>query len=310
MLIPRIDEFRIFYNSSIRAELLRMERQRKRMLFGGIGSVLLLLLFLLLFLFLEAGFIVVLLALPILFYLGTLYYKIQDFRQAFKVGVVNLVIEFMQQELNVEGLEYEPKRAVAQDRFIRSDLFHGIGVSYNGEDYIKGIIGEMAFEMSELYVKEINRGANQLKTVFAGVFVHALFNEPTSGHIVVWPRDKGRFLRASIRQFVVNGGRDANMEIQHPEFKEHFTVYAKKGTIVHHILTEPMQEALLDFVNTTGHELYFSVYNQDVFAAIEHDRDLLEPYIFKSNLSFALVREFYADIRLILRVIRSFDQNR
>lgn len=310
MLIPRIDEFRIFYNSSIRPELLRMERQRKRMLWRGIGSVLSLFVLLLIFLLIEAGFIVVLLALPILFYLGTLYYKVEDFRHAFKEAVVNLVISFLQQETNVEGLSYDAKRAVAQDRFLRSDLFQGGAVQYKGEDYIKGIVGEMAFEMSELYVKEISLASNRLNTVFAGVFIHALFNEPTQGHIVVWPRDKGRFMRASIRNFLSQGGIDANMEIQHTAFGEHFTVYASRGTTVHHILTLPMQEALMDFVKTTGHELYFSVYNQDVFAAIEHDRDLLEPHIFKSNLSFSLVREFYADIRLMLDIIRFFDQNR
>lgn len=310
MLIPRIDEFRLFYNSSIRPELLRMERQRKRMLWRGIGSVLFLFLLLLVFLLIEAGFIVMLLALPVLFYMGTLYYKIQDFRHAFKEAVVNLIIAFMQQETNVEGLSYEAERAVGQDRFIRSNLFQGGRVQYAGEDYIKGIVGEMAFEMSELYVKEISRASNRLNTVFAGVFIHSLFNEPTQGHLVVWPRKKGRFMRSSIRAFLAQGGMDANMEIQNAAFKEHFTVYARSGTVVHNILTEPMQEALIDFVKTTGHELLFSVYDQDVFAAIEHDRDLLEPYIFKSNLSFALVREFYADMSLMLSIIRFFDQNR
>lgn len=310
MEIPRIDELRIYYNTHIRAELMRMERERKRMLGGIIGSLLALLALLLVFLLIEAGFVVVLLALPVLFYIGTLYFRVERFRHVFKEAVVNLVLDFMQQQPNVEQLSYDSKKMVAQDRFIRSDLFQGSRVNYKGEDYIKGIVGEMVFEMSELYVQEISLGSNRLNIVFSGVFLHGLFNEPTDGHVVVWPREQGRFQRASIREFVASGGIDASIEIQHSGFREHFAVYATRGTVVHRILTEPMQEALLDFVETTGHELYFSVYNQDVFAAIQHERDLLEPFFFKSNISFALIREFYADVVLMLSIIQRFDQNR
>ncbi|MEM9836011.1 MAG: DUF3137 domain-containing protein, partial [Bacteroidota bacterium] len=83
-----------------------------------------------------------------------------------------------------------------------------------------------------------------------------------------------------------------------------------EGFVVYQILTEPMQEALVNFTELTDHELYFSIYDQDIFVGISHDRDLLEPNIVRSNLSYDLIREFYVDIMLMLEVIKNFDQNR
>lgn len=310
MDIPRIDEFRIYYNTTIRPELLRMERERKRMLWGIFFSISTLIVLLAFFWIINAGFVAVIFLLPIVFYLGSLYLRIEQFRQRFKPNVVQLLLDFMNQAPNVEGLEYDAKKMVGKDRFLRSEIFRGQAVNYSGEDYIKGLIGEMPFEMSELYVQELSRASNRLTLIFGGIFIHSIFNEDVVGHLAVWPRDRAKYFRRAIKEFIYNGGLPAEVELQNPHFSELFIVYAKKGTIVHKILTPPMQDALVDFVETTGHELFFSVYNQNVFSAISHDRDLLEPHVLRSNLSYDLVRQFYVDIVLMLGVIRDFDQTR
>lgn len=305
---PRLAELRIYYNTTIRPELVRMERRRKRMLFGIFGSVAGLLLVMLLFIILDAGFVVLYLAIPVLFYLSTLYFRVKEFKKKFKPAVVSLVLDFINQATNVSQLSYKADQMVGQDRFIRSDLFIGRNVIYEGEDYIKGLVGEMPFELSELYVQELSQASNRLELIFGGIFIHAIFAEECSGHLVAWPRSEMRYLRRSIREFIARGGIDTEIELQDESFREKFVVYAKSNTVVHNILTEPMQQALANFIETTGHELYFSVYDQNVFVAISHDRDLLEPRIFRSNLDFHLIREFYTDIILMLQVIQDFDQ--
>lgn len=305
---PRISEFRIFYNTSIRPELVRMERKRKRMLLGIFGSVFVLLLIMLLFAWIDAGFVVLYLAIPVLFYLSTLYFRVQSFKEKFKPAVVSLVLDFINQSPNYRELTYRADKMVGKDRFARSELFVGRNVTYEGEDYIKGLVGEMPFELSELYVQEISRASNRMELIFGGIFIHAIFNEESHGHLVAWPRSEMRYLRRSIREFIARGGMDAEIELQEPAFREHFVVYAKQNTVVHNILTQPMQKALTNFIEETGHDLYFAVHDQNVFAAISHDRDLLEPNIFSSNLNFGLIREFYTDISLMLHIIQDFDQ--
>jgi hypothetical protein len=306
--IPRLGEFRIYYNTHIRPELVRTERLRKRMLLGILGSVFGLFLIMLLFLLIDAGFVVLYLALPVIFYLTTFYWRVRKFKQAFKPAIVSLVLEFINQAPNFRELTYDANRMIGKDRFQRSELFIGRPVVYEGEDYIKGMVGEMPFELSELYVQEISKASNRLELIFGGIFIHSIFNEQATGHLVAWPRSEERYLRRSIKAFIANGGQDAEIELLVPDFRDHFVVYAKRNTVVHDILTEPMQEALVRFIESTGRDLYFAVHNKDIFSGIAHDRDLLEPHIFRSNLNFGLVREFYSDIVLMLQVIHDFDQ--
>lgn len=305
---PRLGELRIFYNTTIRPELIRMERRRKRMLWGIFGSVALLLLIMLVFALVEAGFVVLYLLIPVLFYLSTLYFRIRNFKKIFKPAIVSLVLDFINQAPNFRQLSYRAEQMVAKDRFAYSELFVGRRVTYEGEDYIKGLVGEMPFELSELYVQEISRASNRLELIFGGIFIHAIFAEEASGHLVAWPRSRLRSLRPSIRAFIAQGGMDALIELQSERFRERFVVYAKPNTVVKDLLTLPMQRALADFVEESGREIHFAIHNRNVFVAIDQDRDLLEPNIFRSNLDFGLIREFYTDIVVMLSVIRDFDQ--
>ncbi|PHI19069.1 hypothetical protein CEQ90_14945 [Lewinellaceae bacterium SD302] len=309
METPRLNEFRIYYNTNIRPELVRMERERKRMLFGILGSVFGLVVIMLIFAVIDAGFMVLYLAIPVLFYLSSFYFRVKKFKETFKPAVVSLILEFINQAANYRELSYQADKMIGRDRFQHSELFIGRPVVYEGEDYIKGMVGEMAFELSEIYVQELSRASNRLELIFGGIFIHAIFPERATGHLVAWPRHEEKNLRRSIKEFIARGGIDAEIELLEDGFSESFVVYAKKNTVVHQLLTKPMQEALLEFMETTERELYFALHNQNIFVGIGHDRDLLEPHVFRSNLSYPLVREFYTDITLMLKVIEEFDKN-
>ncbi|TXF91395.1 DUF3137 domain-containing protein [Neolewinella aurantiaca] len=298
----------MFYNTTIRPELYRLERMRLRLVRGIFASVLAVVLLLISFVVFDLGFLIFLLAMPIVFYMGALYYRIEKFRQAFKPAIMTLLMEFLNDAPNYRSLTYDPKHPIGRDRFERSGLFRPSPDAYHAEDYIKGLVGEMAFEMGEAYVREISAASNRLEVVFSGLFVHAIFNEPTTGQIAVWPRRNIRRLKRAVDAYVSDSGINADIEVMNPGFREEFTVYAKPGTHVAGILTPPMQDALLEFARDQDQDLFFAVHNQDLFIGVAHDYDMLEPRFFKSNLSFALIRKFYADITLMLGVISDFDQ--
>lgn len=298
----------MYYNTTIRPELYRLERLRIRLVRGiflSLGGVFLLLVA---FFVYDVGFLLFIAVVPIVFYVGSLYFRIERFRQAFKPAVMTLLLEFLNDAPNYRSLTYDAKHQIHQDRFERSGLFHPRPDTYHAEDYIKGLVGEMAFEMGEAYVKEISPASNRLETVFSGLFVHAIFNEPTTGQIAVWPRKNLRRMKRTIDEYVSSGGISADVEIMNPGFREQYAVYAKSGTHVAGILTPPMQDALLEFARTQEQDIFFAVHNQDLFIGVAHDYDLLEPSFFKSNLSFSIIRKFYADITLMLGVISDFDQ--
>jgi hypothetical protein len=261
-----------------------------------------------LFLAYDLGFLLLVGALPVLFYLGSLYLRIGRFRQSFKPAIMRLLLDFINETPNFRSLSYEAERPILRDRFERSGLFRPHPDSYRAEDYMRGLVGEMAFEMGEAYVQEISPASNRLQLVFSGLFVHAIFNEPTRGRLAVWPRHKLRRVKRSVDAYVGAKGRSADVEILNPGFREQYAVYAHPGTKVAAILTPPMQDALLEFAEREGRDLYFAVHDQDLFIGLEHDYDLLEPHFFRSNVSFQLIRQFYGDIMLMLLVIQDFDQ--
>ena len=308
MLPPRLPELRLYYNTTIRPELLRLEALRKRILWGISLSLLGIFAVGVAFLVYDLGFLILLLVVPVAFYIGWLYLRIERFRQSFKPAVIQLLLNFINDSPNFRSLEYDAKRPILRDRFERSGLFRPHPDSYRAEDYIRGLVGEMAFEMGEAYVQEISPASNRLQLVFSGLFVHAIFNEPTEGRLAVWPRHHLRRLKRSVDAYIGSKGRSADVEILNGQFRETFAVYAHPGTKVAGILTPPMQDALLAFYQREQRDLYFAVHDQDLFIGLEHGYDLLEPRFFRSNLSFHLIRRFYADITLMLRVIQDFDQ--
>lgn len=305
---PRIDELRMFYNTTIRPELYRLERKRLRLVRGIFGSIVAVVVLLVSFVVFDLGFLFFLFITPIAFYVGSLYRRIEKFRQAFKPAIMTLLMEFLNDSPNYRSLTYDPKHPIGRDRFERSGLFRPTPDTYYAEDYIKGLVGEMAFEMGEAYVREISAASNRLEVVFSGLFVHAIFNETTTGQIAVWPRRNIRRMKRAVDAYVSAGGKIADIEIMNPGFREEFTVYAKANVHVAGILTPPMQDALLEFARNQKQDIFFAVHNQDLFIGVAHDYDMLEPRFFKSNLSFAVIRKFYTDITLMLGVISDFDQ--
>lgn len=309
--MKRIEEFRKYYNHTIHPELMRMERRRLRLLRLLLFSTLLLFGLLLFELYLNLLALTLLLSIPVGLYMTYLFYQVQQFRLTFKPNVMNLILDFIDDGLNFDPatpLRYDAQKGMAKERFLESGIFATDAPVYHGEDYIAGKIGSMYFEMSELFVKDFSEVRPGLQHVFQGVFMHATFPEKAEGRIIVWPRRlRNQHFRA-IHNFTWLDGDNADHEIMNDEFREAFITYADSETHVIATLSEPMQDALVEYRNASGKEIYLSFNDQDIYAAVTEDKDMLEPHLFRSNLSFELVREFFEDIHLLLRIAEDFDQ--
>jgi hypothetical protein len=54
-------------------------------------------------------------------------------------------------------------------------------------------------------------------------------------------------------------------------------------------------------------EIYISIIGDKIYLALTQDKNLLEPSLFQSNVSFDIVREFYEDLRILLDVVLDVD---
>ncbi|MCB0650358.1 MAG: DUF3137 domain-containing protein [Saprospiraceae bacterium] len=305
----REGEFRVFYNHSIYPELLRMENSRKRLLvLLGLSATLLVML-LILDIYINIFFLTLLLSLPVGVYIFFLASKIRQFVRTFKPRIVNLILHFMNEQLvNYRELSYDPKKFISKKRFLQSGIFSTKADFYKGEDYIHGKIGEMDFELSELDVREVSPVSNKLQGIFKGIFLHAIFNEETEGKIILWPRSQRQYLTKAIKNFTWQEGINVDNEILNESFREKFTVYATEDTHVISILSDPMQEAIVHFIEKNKKDIYISFIDKQIYAGITSKKDILEPRILRSNLSFVLIKAFYDDIDMALRIVQDFDQ--
>jgi hypothetical protein len=311
MALKRLEEFRLYYNQTIQPELLRMERERLRLVVFMAVSLLLITGVIVLELYIDVLLLTLMLSIPLGIYVVFLWRRMEEFRQRFKPRIVRLILDFIDDGLNFDPsnpLQYFHDGYISKDRFMASRLFDTPAQEYKGEDKIEGKVGEMFFELSELRVGEISVLRNRLNAVFSGVFLHAVFNEPTIGAIVVWPRSRQQFLTSSVRAFTFEGGKSKDDEILNADFKRIFMTYATEDTAVAHILSPPMQEALVQFTQTHRKDLFISFLNRDIHLGLWEDKDLLEPYILSSNLSFDRIREFFEDIHSLLHLVEVFDQ--
>ncbi len=306
--MKQLEEFRIYYNKTIHPELMRMERHRQRLLRLIVFSVLLLAALVIFQFYIGILFLSLLLMIPVVAYLFYLLYRVREFIQTFKPNVMNLVLDFIDDGLNRGTLSYEAQRKIDKRRFLSSRIFVTPAPYYEGEDFITGKVGEMDFQLCELDVREISPIATRLDFVFKGVFLYAYFPEEAEGEIIAWPRAYKHYHTRSIRDFTWHGAYNVDHEILHDPFRQRFITFATEGTHVASLLTEPMQEAVVDYMDQTNKEIYLAFHDQELYIAVTEPRDILEPYLFRSNLSFELVREFFEDVNLLLLIVEEFDK--
>ena len=304
----RIDEFRLFYNHTIHPELIRMERVRKRLLLllgvslvAAIGLVFVLLLF-------KATFLGFLLVLPFGFYMSFLLYRIQDFRQQFKPKVVGLILDFIDDSVNYGTLKYKSKKKISKKTFLASQIFKTAAPEYNGEDYISGKVGELDFELCEINVREYSKVRSRLNYVFKGIFLHATFNREMEGEVLILPKKFKQYLSKTIRSFNLRGGTEVEERILSVEFEKYFLAYATSNADILSCLSKDMQHLIVNYHKKTGKEFYVSFIKNEIYIAITEPKDILEPFVFKSNVSFELIHEFIEEIDLLMNIVEDFDK--
>jgi hypothetical protein len=303
----RLEEFRIFYNHTIHPELMRLDRKRKRLLGLLFFSVVFLLALLLFEMVAGIWLVTLLLSLPIGIYISMLIYQIRKFIRTFKPQVVNLILDFIDDSVNYGALTYDAKGGLSKGQFRESMLFASPADVYQAEDHIQGSIGNIAFELCELNVREFSRVRSRLNYVFKGIFMHARIEESLQGTIVILPRGYRQYLSRAIREVVGMGAKSIDNIMRSQAFREHFMSYATRDARLRRLLSEDMQNILVQYREETDKEIYISFIDTNVFIAVTGDKNILEPYLFRSNVSFELVREFYEDIIMLFEIIEDFD---
>ncbi|MDZ7877485.1 MAG: DUF3137 domain-containing protein [Saprospiraceae bacterium] len=310
--MKNLTDLRQYYNHTIHPELKRMERRRHRLLTTLALSFLGILVTVFFQFYLGILTLTLVLIVPIGLYLTYTFNEWEAFRSTFKPRVVSLLLDFIDNDVTYNvPLKYIENASISPSVFRASRLFNSTAPDFVGEDYIKGEMGELDFEMSELAVKEFSTTRNRLDDVFRGVFLHARFwreVQVEKGEILILPRSQRQHLSKTIKAFTVKGGRQFEYNLS-AKFTESFIVYATHNANTRGFLSENMQESILRYRQKEGNEIYLSFIENAIYVAVSQQKDLLEPVLWQSNMSFDLIREFYEDITLLLSIVLDIDAN-
>ncbi len=304
----RMREFRLFFNQTIHPELVRMDRRRRRLLrLLFVSGVLMTALFSAA-LYLDVFAFTLFLLVPIGIYISYLFWQVRIFRLSFKPRIVNLLLDFIDDAHNYGTLSYEPKKFIPLELFRRSRIFPDMELTaYKGEDFIEGRIGDIHFQASELWADYYSLVRNRLERLFRGIFLYAELKVPVRGSFLILPRHRLPFFTRSVKRITQAGGKCMDAFVTNAPFRKHFTTYASRPAPVSSVLSEAMQHEIVDYFLRTQKDMYFSFRGTHVYVAVSEEKDLLEPYVFRSNVSFELIREFYEDLKLLLEIIEDID---
>ena len=304
-------DFRLFYNQNIHPELLNLERRRRRLIRLLSLSVLLLLGVLVLQAFIQIFVVTLILLIPVGLWISYIGFRIQVYYQEYKPRVVNLILDFIDNDINYGSFHYQAKGGIPKERFFASKIFTHAD-EYEAEDLITGQVRELPFELCELRVREFSDVRTRLDYVFQGVFLWGDFRRvDMQGGVLLLPDAYRKYLSRSERAFHLIGGRRVREHLL-PEFEVFFDTYATPNVRLQDVLSEDLQRSILRFrqhfqESNREKEIYFSIIDDKIYVALTQDKDLLEPSLFRNTVSFEVVQEFYWDINLLLEILREVD---
>ena len=126
---------------------------------------------------------------------------------------------------------------------------------------------------------------------------------------MIWPRQYKQYLTKTIKAFTIKGGLEVESGFLTRRFERHFMTYATREANIAGLLSKDMQHAIIDFKEETGKEIYVSFIGSKIYIGVTEPKDILEPFIFSSNVSFELVREFFEDIQMLVSIVQDLDTN-
>lgn len=242
-----------------------------------------------------------------------------------KEQVVRKIVHFLN-----SNYTYEPKSAVPKQEFLKAQLFSRDADEYRGDDLIKGYVedAESGFKtdlmFSEVEATEVRRTTDSkgnTRTIrtkfFHGLMFVVDFHKDFGDTVTqVVPNRKTIFGNTKKAGGVsrVTGLND--IDIEHPEFNEHFLVRSNDEVMSRVILQMDFIQKLLELADESNmvknnkplvDNLYISFKDGKMYLLMNTDRSHLS--IDNGRIDKDLITEFYRDINQSLELIDTLNLN-
>lgn len=245
------------------------------------------------------------------FAFGGFIYKflISDYTYLFKERVMRPLIE----EID-HSFRYIPDLHIGVEAFNRSQLFSKPD-RFSGNDLVKGNIDGVDLTFSDVHAQrehKDSKGRRSYSTIFKGLFIISDFHKNFSGHTLILPdmaQNTFGDLIGSFLQANNFGVRGELIKMDSPEFEKEFVVYGSDQVEARYILTHTLMEKILHYRKHSGHPVYVSFKGKNIFMAIEYNKDLFEPSVFRSLLEYKIAMEYIKTLHLSIGIVEELKLN-
>lgn len=215
-----------------------------------------------------------------------------------------------------KNLTYMPKLFIPHSYFQRSQLFvsRDYEIKVNGDDYIRGKIDDIEVQISELHVEKKlqnkTRG-DKWHGCFHGLFIVSEFNKKLKGQTFVLPDSAQKIFGTQIGNFLqsTNTHTGKLVKMDNINFEKEFVVYSTDQIEARYILTPAMMERILQLKNSFKHPLHLSFIGNYIYIAIEYNKDLFEPSVFRSLLEYKIAMQYLQTLHLAIGIVEELKLN-
>jgi hypothetical protein len=144
----------------------------------------------------------------------------------------------------------------------------------------------------------------QSKILFRGLFFTAKFAKNFPNRTFVIPNDLQN------RIPLVNYWRGELVKLEDSEFEKLFQVYGDDQVESRYILSTNLMQRLIDFNYNAKRKVYISFIEGYIYIAIKYDRNLFEPKLWQTMLSFKPLKEYFEDLQLAIGIVQDFNLDR
>lgn len=233
---------------------------------------------------------------------ATLYTIIvAGFVRRFKKEVIKEVFNGL-----IPGCSYDPGSCVRHQTFQQSRLVNRTYDDYRGEDLVRGKLGDMSIEFSEVEAIVIHRGSKGRKTeeiIYQGIFFAFTLPVNLRQDTLILADQAEKLLGRNIgRFFQKNSARTGYelVQVESVEFEKHYVVYSN-DQIKSRVLLKPMVlNNLAMFKRKNKQVIDISIRDNMLYLCIKTNKNHFEPKIFGELVSFKDIREIY-DLMMLVR---------
>ncbi len=311
----RYNNFREFYETSLKPDLEIIDRERKRVnkraltiITATVAAVILEIVLIPSSAEMLKGFIPMITGFAGLVTTGIVS---KNYRKEYKSKIIARITSFLD-----EGLVYTPDYMVPASEFINSGIFSLSVDNYAGEDHFRGKIGKTDIEFSEVTAKHLNithteKGTKEeYTTIFSGIFIVADFNKNFLTHTLVLP-DTAEKLFGKFGQTLqsIGAGKKKLVRLENPEFEKEFCVYADDQVEARYILTPALMERILAYKRKWKSKISLSFCDSKVYLAINMNKNLFETRIFRPVADYSFMEENLRFLILLTEIVEDLNLN-